>query len=108
LQSSTPYGLTFIFLERTIALSERERARIALRVAIYAFFVLLGSIFVGSEIMRFFGISMPALRIAGGLVVAATAWSMLHATPLAAADQASSSGTYAAIRGMALFPLTYP
>src|ERR1700754_1823700 len=82
-----PYGLAFVFLERTIGLSEPERARIALRVAVYAFFVLAGSLFVGSEIMRFFGISMPALRIAGGLVVAATAWSMLHATPLAAGDR---------------------
>jgi multiple antibiotic resistance protein len=89
-------------------LSEGERASIALRVSTYAFFVLLVSIFVGSEIMSFFGISMPALRIAGGLVVAATAWSMLHASPLAAADHASSSGTYAAIRGMAFFPLTIP
>jgi multiple antibiotic resistance protein len=39
-----PYGLAFVFLERTIGLSEQERARIAFRVAIYAFFVLLGSL----------------------------------------------------------------
>lgn len=103
-----PYGLAFVFLERTIGLSEHERARIALRVAVYAFFVLLGSLFVGSEIMRFFGISMPALRIAGGLVVAATAWSMLHAIPLAADNHASFSANYATIRGMAFFPLTIP
>lgn len=103
-----PYGLAFIFLERTIGLSEPERAKIALRVAAYAFFVLLGSLFVGSEIMRFFGISMSALRIAGGLVVAATAWSMLHATPFAAGDRVSSSADHAAVRGMAFFPLTIP
>ncbi len=103
-----PYGLAFVFLERTVGLSERERASIAFRVALYAFCVLLGSIFVGSEIMRFFGISMPALRIAGGLVVAATAWSMLHAAPAAVGEHASSSANYATIRGMAFFPLTIP
>ena len=103
-----PYGLAFVFLERTIGLSERERNRVALRVAAYAFFVLLCSLYVGSEIMKFFGISMPALRIAGGLVVATTAWSMLHAAPLAATDRSSSSGGYDAIRGMAFFPLTIP
>jgi multiple antibiotic resistance protein len=103
-----PYGLAFVFLERTVGLSEPERARIALRVAVYAFFVLLGSLFMGSEIMRFFGISMPALRIAGGLVVASTAWSMLHAAPVAARDHASSGHSYAAVRGMAFFPLTIP
>jgi multiple antibiotic resistance protein len=103
-----PYGLAFVFLERTVSLTDRERARIALRVAAYAFFVLLGSLFVGSEIMKFFGISMPALRIAGGLVVAATAWSMLHAKPLATADHASSSAGYEYVREMAFFPLTIP
>jgi multiple antibiotic resistance protein len=103
-----PYGLAFVFLERTVGLSEQERGRIAFRIALYAFFVLLGSLFVGSEIMRFFGISMPALRIAGGLVVAATAWSMLHATPLGPGDHASSAASYATIRSMAFFPLTIP
>lgn len=66
-----------------MSLSERERASIALRVALYAFAVLVVSLFLGSQILRFFGISMPALRIAGGLVVAVAGWSMLHATPVA-------------------------
>src|SRR6476660_3557174 len=62
-----PYGLAFVFLERTVGLSEPERARIAFRIALYAFFVLLGSLFVGSEIMRFFGFSLPALGFPAGL-----------------------------------------
>jgi multiple antibiotic resistance protein len=103
-----PYGLAFVFLDRTMGLSERDRASIALRVAIYAFVVLLVSLFAGSEIMRFFGISMPALRIAGGLVVAATGWSMLHAVPTTPDGRASSSASYEAIRGMTFFPLTIP
>jgi multiple antibiotic resistance protein len=103
-----PYGLAFVFLDRTMGLSERDRARIALRVAIYAFFVLLVSLFAGSEILRFFGISLPALRIAGGLVVAATGWAMLHAAPTAPDDHASSSANYQAVRGMTFFPLTIP
>jgi multiple antibiotic resistance protein len=76
-----PYGLAFVFLDKTIYLSERERARIAFRVAIYAFGVLLVSLFIGSQILNFFGISIPALRIAGGLVVAVSGWSTLHAPP---------------------------
>src|SRR3954447_10040472 len=103
-----PYGLAFVFLDRTMGLSERDRGRIALRVAMYAFFVLLVSLFAGSEILRFFGISMPALRIAGGLVVAATGWSMLHAAPTASDGYASSSASYEAVRGMTFFPLTIP
>ena len=103
-----PYGLAFVFLERTMSLSERERASIALRVALYAFAVLVVSLFLGSQILRFFGISMPALRIAGGLVVAVAGWSMLHETPVASERHAASTVDFAAIQKMAFFPLTIP
>jgi multiple antibiotic resistance protein len=103
-----PYGLAFIFLDRTMSLSERERARIALRVAIYAFAVLLVSLFFGSQILHFFGISIPALRIAGGLVVAVSGWSMLHATPPSSDAHVASTADFKAVQGMTFFPLTIP
>jgi multiple antibiotic resistance protein len=103
-----PYGLSFIFLDKTMNLSESERARIALRVAIYAFGVLLVSLFIGSQILNFFGISIPALRIAGGLVVAVSGWSMLHAPPLLHDTRPTSTANFAAIQRMAFFPLTIP
>jgi multiple antibiotic resistance protein len=55
-----PYGLAFVFLDKTMGLSETERARVALRVAVYAFGVLLVSLFIGGQILNFFGISIPA------------------------------------------------
>jgi multiple antibiotic resistance protein len=103
-----PYGLAFVFLDKTMSLSESERARVALRVAIYAFGVLLVSLFIGSQILNFFGISIPALRIAGGLVVAVSGWSMLHAPPLSHDLRATSTANFIAIRKMAFFPLTIP
>ncbi|MDN4982032.1 MarC family protein [Bradyrhizobium sp. WYCCWR 13022] len=103
-----PYGLAFIFLERTRGLSDDERADLALRVAGYAFAVLLVSQFLGSQILNFFGVTMPALRIAGGLVVAATGWSMLHAEPGAAGPHAESPADLATMKRMAFFPLAIP
>ena len=103
-----PYGLAFIFHDRTAGLSERERARVALRIALYAFGVLLVSLFVGNHILRFFGISMPALRIAGGLVVAVTGWSMLHAAPVPKGSHATSTANFVTIQRMVFFPLTIP
>ena len=102
-----PYGLAFVFLDKTMSLSEAERARVAFRVALFSFAVLLVSLFVGSQFLNFFGISIPALRIAGGLVVAVTGWSMLHAQPSAQAH-ATSTADYDAVRKMAFFPLTIP
>jgi len=103
-----PYGLAFVFFDTTMGLSERERARIALRVAIYAFAVLLISLFVGSQILHFFGISIAALRIAGGLVVAASGWSMLHAVSSSLDVHETSTANFATVRKMAFFPLTIP
>jgi multiple antibiotic resistance protein len=103
-----PYGLAFIFLDRTKGLSEGERANLALRVAGYAFIVLLVSLFVGSQILNFFGVTIPALRIAGGLVVAATGWSMLHAAPGATGPHEASSASLVTMKRMAFFPLTIP
>ena len=103
-----PYGLAFVFLDKTMSLSESERARVALRVAIYAFGVLLVSLFIGSQILNFFGISIPALRIAGGLVVAVSGWSMLHAPPPSHEGRATSTANFTTVRKMAFFPLTIP
>lgn len=103
-----PFGLAFVFLDRTMGLSQPERATIARRVAIYAFFVLIGSLFIGSPLLGFFGISVPALRIAGGLVVAAAGWSMLN-EPVEDASVTSASGaSVEVVRRMAFFPLTVP
>ena len=104
-----PYGMAFVFLDRTRqSVGERTRKHRLSRRHLCVFRADWFPCSSAARSCRFFGISMPALRIAGGLVVAATGWSMLHAAPLAAADHASSSANYTAIRGMAFFPLTIP
>jgi multiple antibiotic resistance protein len=103
-----PYGLAFVFLDRTMGLSEAERRRIAKRIAINALIVLLVSLFAGSAILRFFGISLPALRIAGGLVVAHAGWTMLNEVPNDGGRSSRATGNYESVRRAAFFPLTIP
>lgn len=103
-----PYGLAFIFLDKTRGLSDDERASLAGRVAGYAFVVLLVSLFLGSQILNFFGVTIPALRIAGGLVVASAGWSMLHAPIGPAGPHEASSSNLGTMKRMAFFPLTIP
>ncbi|GGH11203.1 UPF0056 inner membrane protein [Alsobacter metallidurans] len=103
-----PYGLAFVFLHRTMGLSDRERSGVAKQVAIYAFCVLIVSSLAGTLILGFFGISIPALRIAGGLVVGAAGWNLLNEAPLNDEAHASSSQSADAIRAQAFFPLTVP
>jgi multiple antibiotic resistance protein len=73
-----PVGNAPIFLALTASHSEAVRRLLARRVAANGFFLLLGSLFVGSHVLVFFGITVPVLRIAGGLVVASFGWSVLR------------------------------
>jgi multiple antibiotic resistance protein len=65
------------FLALTPNLSNEERFGLARRVAINGFALLLGSMVIGPWLLVFFGIDLPVVRIAGGLVVTALGWKLL-------------------------------
>lgn len=86
--------------------------RLARQVAINAWFVVLTSMLVGTYVLALFGISLPVVRIGGGLLVAATAWHMLHNSEddevHAAAAQKASALTEAEALKRSFFPITFP
>jgi len=73
-----PIGSAPLFLGMTRYASDDARHVLARKVSINSVFLLLGSLFVGSHLLEFFGISLPVLRIAGGLVVSAFGWKLLN------------------------------
>lgn len=112
-----PIGIAFVFLDRTTTLNDEQRRLLAKSVAINAFFVLLAAFFVGTPVLHFFGISMEALRIGGGLAVAVSGWQMLNAPepePRPAMDETAIVDTEgnptraSSPSGNAFFPLTIP
>ncbi len=103
-----PVGGAPIFLSLTQQSSESERHALAARIAVNGFCLLLASLFVGSHVLEFFGITLPVLRIGGGLVVIAFAWKLLN-TDQALEDQrvpGSAERTSPPID--AFYPLTMP
>lgn len=75
-----PVGGLAVFFSLTAADSESERRSLALRTACYVVGILVAFALGGSYVLEFFGISLEALRIAGGLIVAHTAWTMVTAS----------------------------
>jgi multiple antibiotic resistance protein len=65
------------FLALTPSLSKDERNALARNVAINGFALLLGSMVLGPFLLQFFGIELPVVRIAGGLVITALGWKLL-------------------------------
>lgn len=73
-----PVGSAPLFLGMTQFCTDKARNTLARNVAINSFFLLLGSLFLGSYVLEFFGISLPVVRIGGGLVVSVFGWKLLN------------------------------
>jgi multiple antibiotic resistance protein len=72
-----PFGGVPLFFSLTSTFTPAERSRTALRTGLYVIAILVFFLFFGRFVLNFFGISLPVLKIAGGLIVANTAWGMV-------------------------------
>lgn len=73
-----PLSSAFIFFSATESFDAQLRKRVARWVAIYAFSIVTFALYIGAYVLEFFGISMPALRVAGGIIIATSGWHMLN------------------------------
>ena len=114
-----PVGGSLIFAQLTATNTHDERVELARRIGRYAALVMLAALWAGAPILNFFGVSLGALRVAGGLVVAAWAWDLLNRPEAREArKQAEAAGEVGPVetepRGrealgeIAFFPLTLP
>lgn len=72
-----PIGLTPVFIALTPGLTAQQRRAIAIRATVIAAGLLFLFAFLGEQVLGFIGISMPAFRIAGGILLFLTALDML-------------------------------
>src|SRR5215469_738111 len=104
-----PLGNTPIFLTLTRGISAGARASLARAIAINGLALIVTSIFIGTYILAFFGISLPVVQVGGGLLVMATAWSLLRSSDddskAEGAEDPCNDANYAK---QAFYPLTLP
>lgn len=74
-----PIGAVPAFLAIASGATDREKRRMAAVASVAVLLLLVGAVFVGGHILRFFGISMASFRVAGGLLLLLMAIAMLHA-----------------------------
>jgi multiple antibiotic resistance protein len=72
-----PFGGIPIFFTMTSKWSSQDRRRTAYKTGLWVFVILVTFLFFGGFVLQFFGISLPVIKIAGGLIVANTAWGMV-------------------------------
>jgi MarC family membrane protein len=73
-----PIGTVPIFVSLTQDYTKKERSNLSLRTAINVFIILIISFFIDQYVLTFFGITIPALRIAGGIIIASSGFSLLN------------------------------
>jgi multiple antibiotic resistance protein len=81
-----PLGAAPVFASMTGALTPAARIVLARRVALNAFLLLAASMFIGNYVLGFFGLSVAVVQVGGGLIVCATAWTLLKQDPNATPD----------------------
>jgi len=104
-----PIGGAPLFLTMTRGISGQGRATLSRMIALNGLVLILSSLFVGTYILAFFGLSLPVVQVSGGLVLVAEGWNLLRreddnedAKPT---DKLCNEVNY---RKQAFYPLTLP
>jgi multiple antibiotic resistance protein len=99
-----PAGSAAIFHSMTPGISDAERRKMAWQIGLNSFFLVVAATFIGSYVLDFFGVSLPSVRIGGGLLVATAGWKLLNAD-----DKPGPITTDAKkLEARAFYPLTFP
>jgi len=103
-----PLGSAPIFLMLTSDGPAQERDRLAWAVARNGFWLLLGSVIFGSAILEFFGITVPVVRLAGGIVVTLMGWRLLNDDRAPPEREAINNAAQPLQTRDSFYPLTMP
>lgn len=103
-----PLGNSPIFLSLTAGYSSDQRTALSWKITLNSFWLLTGSLLIGTHILDFFGISVPVVQIGGALVVMSTGWTLLQRDPGAARESAERKVQPEDLSTRAFYPLTLP
>jgi multiple antibiotic resistance protein len=88
-----PLGGMPLFFSLTSDYTPEERSRSAFKIAVNVIAILVIFMLFGRFVLNFFGISLPVLKIAGGLIVANTAWGMVTGSSRITMEESSEAQT---------------
>ncbi len=108
-----PIGGALIFYGVTKDFSPEDRVTTAARVGLYSLMIMFGALWTGAYVLHFFGVSIDALRIAGGTVIALSGWQLLtsgerHPDQKSHYEQGAPKYDDGDPVDVAFFPLTLP
>jgi len=103
-----PIGLVPSFIAVTHGLPIRAQRSVALRASLIAAAVLAGSALIGDWLLHTLSITLPAFRIAGGLLLFSIASEMVFGVRINRQSQQAEDAIEERVRNIAAFPLAVP
>jgi multiple antibiotic resistance protein len=103
-----PLGGAPIYLAMTANLTSAERNRMAKAVAVNSFLLLITSALAGAYVLDFFGLSIPAVQVAGGIVVCLIGWQLLNSPQTQPAVDRTTAPSPDELSQRAFYPMTMP
>lgn len=103
-----PIGLVPTFIAITQGLPDRARRSVALRASLIAAAILCGAALIGDWLLRSLSITLPAFRIAGGLLLFSIASEMVFGVRTVRQSQQAEEAVEERVRNIAAFPLAVP
>ena len=103
-----PLAAVPVYLGLTSDLDPQVRRRIPFKTASSAFLIMVIAFIAGETILNMFSVSIPALRIAGGIVILSMGWSMLQARTSRAKQTAEEAEEATHRQSIAVIPMAIP
>jgi len=103
-----PVGLVPSFIALTHGLPDKAKPSVALRACLIAAGILAGSALIGEWLLRALAISLPAFRIAGGLLLFSIASEMVFGVRIVRQSKQAEEAVEEQVRNIAAFPLAIP
>lgn len=109
-----PLGGAMFFLTLTAKATRLQRVALSNRIAVYSFAMAVVTLWAGSFILSFFGISIGVLRVAGGLILISAGWYALNGPTSTGEEEAAQQAKEEHPKSdqewmkLAFYPLTLP
>jgi multiple antibiotic resistance protein len=103
-----PLGSAPIFLSMTADLPSAARRTLAIAVGRNSFLLLAAAMLIGTYVLRIFGVSLPIVRVAGGLLVTASGWRLLNDQETTNPSPPPVEAWEREVARRAFYPLTFP
>ncbi|GIZ50145.1 MarC family protein [Noviherbaspirillum aridicola] len=103
-----PLGNATVFASAAAGAGPELESRLARQVALNCLFLLLGAMLIGSQVLAFFGVTLPAVRLGGGLMVAAAGWCFLNEAAAGTGAQAGNAWSESLVKTRSFYPISFP